>query len=115
MKAINCNTCRKKILKEATEEYKKQQYAIYRDLAYTFACYATTTVLMAFIRRGRSKKYIQQLFSDMVAIYDTPQMFGKDINLTDVMKRLEKEYGIDYKRIHVSIETEKQYMKGAGK
>lgn len=112
MKAINCNTCRKSILKQAKEEYLKGQYAIYSDLAHTFACFCTAAVLMAFIRRGRTKKYIQELYSDLVMIFDTPQVFGKDIKLTDVMKQLEKEYGIDWRRLNVHIETESQFLRG---
>lgn len=116
MRAItNCDSCRKKILQAAKDGYLKEQYAIYRALSRTFACYCTATVLMAFIRRGRTKKYIQEIFEDMVAIFDMPNLFGKDIILTDVMTQLEKEYGIDFKRIKVHIETEKQFITGMRK
>ena len=67
---------------------------------------------MAFIRRGRTKQYIQQLYNDLVMIFDTPAVFGKDIKLTDVMKKLEKEYGIDWRRLNVHIETESQFLRG---
>lgn len=112
MKTINCTSCRKKIMQEAREEYLKGQYAIYRDLSHTFACFCTAAVLMAFIRRGRTKKYIQELYNDLVMIFDTPQVFGKDIKLTDVMKQLKKEYGIDWRRLNVHIETESQFIRG---
>ena len=112
MKAINCTDCRRKIAKECKEEYLKQQYAIYKDLAHTFACFCTAAVLMAHIRKGRSKAYIQKLFEELVLIFDTPQLFGKDILLTDVLKRLEQDYGLDFKRLHVHIETEKEFVKG---
>lgn len=116
MRAItNCDTCRKKILQAAKEGYLKEQYAIYRALSRTFACYCTAAVLMAFIRRGRTKKYIQVVFDDMVAIFDMPSLFGKDIDLTSVMNKLEKEYDIDFKRIKVHIETEKQFITGMRK
>ena len=116
MRAItNCDSCRKKILQAAKDGYLKEQYAIYRALSRTFACYCTATVLMVFIRRGRTKKYIQEIFEDMVAIFDMPNLFGKDIILTDVMTQLEKEYGIDFKRIKVHIETEKQFLTGMRK
>lgn len=113
MKAItNCNTCREKILKSAREEYLKQQYAIYHDSAHTFANYATAAVLMAQVRRGRSKAYIQALFDEIVMIFDTAHVFGKEITLTDVVKRLESEFDIDFHRIKVNIETEKEFIKG---
>lgn len=112
MKTISCAQCRKKIEQEQLELHRKDQYSIYKALAHTFACYSTAAVLMAFIRRGRSKQYIKQLFDDMVFIFDTPQLFGNDINLPDVMEKLSKEYDIDFKRINVNIETEKQFITG---
>ena len=112
MKTINCNACRKKITQETREEYLKGQYAIYHDLSQTFACFCTAAVLISFIRRGRTKKYIQEIYNELVMIYDTPQVFGKEIKLTDVIKKLEIEYGIDWKRMNVHIETESQFIRG---
>lgn len=109
----NCNTCRKQIIKQAQDEYLKQQYRIYKDVAHTFACFTTAAVLMYFIRKGRTKKYIQELFDGMVMIFDTPNIFGKSIDLLDVMHRLEKDYDIDFHRIHVCLETESQFIKSA--
>ena len=112
MKALNCTQCRNKIHKEEKEEFLKGQYAILKDAAYTFACYATTAALAVQVRRGRSKEYIQKMFDDMVAIFDTETFFGKQITLTDIMKDLESDYGIDFKRINVHIESEKEFIKG---
>ena len=116
MKAItNCTKCREKMLMQAKEEYLKQQYSVYYDLANTFCCYCTAAVLMAFIRKGRSKKFIQQLFNDLVFIYDTPDLFGKAIILTDVLKQLENDYDIDFKRLNVRIEKESEFITGMKK
>ena len=115
MNTVNCAACRKKIAKEKEKEFLKEQYAIYKALVKTFACFSTAAVLMAHIRRGRSKKYIQDLFEDLVMIYDTPALFGKEIRLPDMMKRLEKEYDIDFKRINVHYETESEFIKGGKK
>lgn len=116
MKAItNCKACREKMLNQAREEYLKKQYAIYQDLAHTFACYCTAAVLMAFARKGRTKKYIQELFNDLVFIFDTGEIFGKAVTLTDVLKQLEKDYDIDFKRLNVHIETEKEFITGMKK
>lgn len=115
MKSMDCSTCRKRLLESAQEAYLKQQYRVYTDAAYTFAVYATAAVLMAQIRRGRSKEYIKKLYDDIVLVYDTPQIFGKPISLTDIMHTLESEYGIDFKRIHITLETEKQFISGVRK
>ena len=111
MKVKNCQLCRKQIINEAKTEFAKHEYAIFSDSAYTMAVYATVAVLTAQIRRGRSKEYIQKLFDDIVMIYDTPEIFGKPIYLTDLRNTLETEYGIDFNRINVNIEDEKSFIK----
>lgn len=98
-------------MQAARDEYLKRQYAILSDGAFTFAIYATVAVLTAQVRRGRSKEYIQKLYDDIVMIYDTPELFGKTISVTDLKKSLEKEYGIDFNRINVHIEDEKEFIK----
>ena len=108
----DCNSCRKEIHDEEREAFLKGQYAILKDAAYTFACYATTAALAVQVRRGRSKEYIQKLYDDMVAIFDTNTFFGKQITLTDIMHNLERDYGIDFKRINVHLESEQEFVKG---
>lgn len=111
----NCETCRKQIHKEERDAFLKNQYAILKDGIYTMACYATAAALALQMQRGRSKKYIRKMFDDMVVLYDTSTIFGKPIVLTDVIKQLEKEYDIDFKRINVNLESEKEYIKGVKK
>ena len=108
----DCNSCRKQIHAEEQEAFLKKEYAVLKDAAYTFAVYATTAALAVQVRRGRSKEYIQALFDDMVAVYDTETCFGKQITLTDIMKDVEDIYGIDFKRIKVHLESEKEFIKG---
>ncbi len=111
MKVRDCQTCRKDILERAKTEYAKKEYAIFSDMAFTMAVYATVATLTAQVRRGRSKEYIQKLFDDLVMIFDTPQMFGKEITLTDMKNQLEKQYELDFNRINVHIEDEKTFIK----
>ena len=111
MKVKNCSQCRKQIADAAKDEYVKREYAIFHDSAFTFAVYATVAALTVQVRRGRSKEYIQKLYDDMVCVYDTPEIFGKAIYLTDLKNSLEKEYGIDFERINVRIEDEKSFIK----
>ena len=112
MKVKNCNQCRKQILQQAREEYVKREYAIFADSAYTMAVYSTVAALSAMARRGRSKDYIRKLYEDMLAVFDTPELFGKEISLTDMKNSLEKDYGLDFTRINVHIEDEKEFIKG---
>ena len=112
MKVRDCQSCRKKIHQEEQEAYFKRQYAGINDAIQTNACLATASVLAVQVQRRRSKAYIQQLFNDICMIYETSEVLGKPIVLTDVMKQLEKDYDIDFNRIHVNFtETEKEYIK----
>lgn len=112
MKAIDCKKCRSNIHKEEKELFLKSQYAMLKDAAYTFACYATVAVIAVQVRRGRSKDYIQKLFDEMVAIYDMPTVFDKELRMTDLMKQFENDYDIDFRRIKVHIESESEFVKG---
>jgi hypothetical protein len=112
----DCNSCRRQIHKEEQEAYLKKQYAWLNDGMYTMACLATTAAIAVQMQRGRSKEYIQKLFSDMVMIYTTSSVMGKPIDMVKTMQMLEKEYGIDFNRIHVNFsETEKEFIKGCKK
>ena len=112
MKALtNCDKCRKKIFKVYQQEFLKEQYAAFENVKDTIAEGCTAVMLMAMIRKGRSKKYIQDLFNDIVMIYDSPGLFGKDIRSDEIIERLEQEYELDFSRIHIHIESESQFMK----
>jgi hypothetical protein len=112
----NCTECRQKIHKEEQEAYLKKQYAWLNDGMYTMACLATTAAIAVQMQRGRSKDYIQKFFSDMVMIYTTSSVMGKPIDMVETMKMLEKEYGIDFSRIHVNFnESEKEFIKNCKK
>ena len=111
MKArINCTECRKAM----HEAYLKNEYAGISDAVYTIACLTTASVLSVQVQRGRSKQYIQKLFDDIRMMYETGSVLGKPIVLTEVMKQLETDYGIDFKSIHVNFdETEKEFVKSS--
>ena len=115
MKAINCKQCREKIAKEAEEAYLKRQYSYLNDAAVSFATFTTVAAIAVMHRRGRSKKYIQEFFNDLCFIYDYPELNGKRIDMTSLMKQFEKDYELDFDRIKVHLETEKDYIKSAKK
>lgn len=112
MKVRDCQSCKKRIHEEEQQAYLKKQYAYLNDGIYTMAVLATAAVIAVQMQRGRSKEYIQKLFDDIVMIYTTSSVMGKEIKLTDTIKQLEKEYDIDFSRIHVNFsETEKEFVK----
>lgn len=120
MKArTNCTECRKKIYKEAETEYLKHEYRWFNDAAYSMAVYSTVAGLAVMRRRNRSRAYIRKFFDEMCFIFDYPEIFGKRVSMTDLMKIFEEEYGIDFSKINVHLETEKEFIKdirkGVGK
>lgn len=115
MKTTSCEKCRKKIYKEAEKDYLKHQYAWFKDSALSFAIYSTVAVIAVMHRRKRSKRYIRKLFKDLCLIYDYPKVFGKQLDMVELMKQFEKEYGLDFSKITVHYESEKEFIKSAKK
>lgn len=116
MKVRDCQSCRKRIHEEEQENYLKKEYAGIKGAIDTIACLTTASVLGVQVQRGRTREYIQELFKDICMMYETSELFGKPIVLTDIMKQLEADYDIDFKKIHVNFsETEKEYVKGCKK
>ena len=111
MKArIDCSSCRKRIHQEEHDACLKAEYAIFRDMALSFAAYSISAALMTMVRRGRSRQYIQKLYEDMCFVFETPEVLGKEVMMSDIMKLLEEDYGIDWDKIHVNVESEKQFI-----
>lgn len=120
MKAkTNCAECRKKIYREAETEYLKHEYKRFSDAAYSMAVYSTVAGLAVMRRRNRSRAYIRKFFDEMCFVFDYPEIFGKRVSMTDLMKIFADEYGIDFSKITVHLETEKEFIndirRGSGK
>lgn len=107
----NCAECRKKIYKEAETEYLKHEYKWFSDAAYSMAVYSTVACLAVMRRRNRSRSYIRKFYDDICMIYDYPEIFGERIKMTDLVKLFETEYGIDFLKIKIHLETEKEFIR----
>ena len=108
---VNCKKCRERLLKEAELQYLKYQYKIFDEMSETAVMYVLCGVLNHFAyKKKRSKKYIQELFDDMVTLFATKEVLGHQITMEETMDIFEKEYGIDWSRIKVNHETEKQMI-----
>lgn len=115
VKLPNCDKCRREIYAEAEEAFLKQQYVIYKDMSYTFTVLATVAALSTFYRKHRTPEYIKKVFDGMCEMYDFPEVFGKKLQLSDMMKTLEEECGIDFSKIIVHLETEEEFIESARK
>lgn len=116
MKArTDCAKCRERIYKEAEEQYLKQEYKFFEDAAYSMAVFATIAALSVHHRRGRSRTYIRSFFQEMCLVFDAPPIKGKPITMTDMMKLFEDKYDIDFSKIKLHIESEKEFVRGTQK
>ena len=120
MKArTDCTACRKRIYKEAETAYLKHEYKFFEESAFSMACFAMVVALGVQERRGRSRTYIRTFFDECCLLFDMPQIFGKSISMTDMMHHFEKDYGIDFNKIKLHLQTEKEFItetrKGAKK
>lgn len=116
MKArTDCGACRKRIHEEEKKAFLEHEYSVVKDMIYTCACFTTAAALVVQMQRGRTKEYVQKMFSEMCMIYDTSEVMGKPIILTDVIKTLEEEYDVDFSKIHVNLESQRDFIKGAMK
>lgn len=95
--------------------YKKlieaDRIKIYHDQSNFIAQSVIAAVLLAMHRRGRTKKYIQDLYADILDVLNQPPVFGKDMTDTEVMQYLTDEYGIDFNKVHLRLESETEIRK----
>lgn len=116
MKArTDCIKCRESIYKEAEEQYLKNEYRFFEDAAYSMAIFSTIAALSVLHRRNRSKKFIQSFFDEMCFVFDYPAYMGKQLDMTEMQKFFEDTYGIDFSKIKLHIESEKEFIKGIQK
>lgn len=111
MKALG----RKRIKEESKKEFLETQYAFFKDMALTFATYSTVAVIAVMHRRKRAKRYIRKLFKDLCLIYDYPEVFGEQLDMAKLMKQFEDEYGLDFSKITVHLESEKEFISSVKK
>lgn len=110
MKSINCSACRKKIYREAEEAYLKNEFAYFENAAYSMAIFATIAALSVQHRRGRSAAYIRKFFDEMCFIFDYPEFFGKRLDMIEMKQFFENRYGIDFNKIKLHLESEKEFI-----
>lgn len=116
MKArTDCQKCRKAIYKEAETAYLQHEYKFFEESAYSMAYFAFCGIFTSLIRKGRTKKYIKSLWDDMCFVFSMPNVFGKQFTMTDTMKRLEKDYGIEWQKLQLNIESEREFIHGVQK
>lgn len=110
MKVRDCKKCRADIFKAAKEEYLNHEFDIFEDTARSFTIYAICGLLTALIRKGRTPEYISKMYDDMCNVFNTDTFFGNTVTMNDIMKALEKDYGINWDRVQPKLETRKEFL-----
>lgn len=114
MKArTDCKKCRESIYKESEEQYLKNEYRFFSDAAYSMAIFSTIVALSVQHRRGRSAAYIRKFFDEMCFIFDYPEFFGKRLDMIEMKQFFEDKYEIDFNKIKLHLESEKEFVRGA--
>lgn len=116
MKArTDCSKCRVDIYRQAKTDYLKEQYKWFTECADSFATLTAVCAIAVMYRRGRSPEYIKKFFEDMCFMYDYPEFNGKRVDMVTLMKQFEEEYGLDFSKIHLHLESEKEFIRNANK
>ena len=107
----DCSKCRKALLEEAERQYAEHYYEMFENTVDSAAAWAAAISLSVLIRQNKSPDEIKEFFKEFCFISSLSEVFGKEITVENVVKRLETEYDIDFNDIEVHVENKKQFMK----
>lgn len=107
---VDCNKCKKEMLKQALEQYSEQQYQIFDETCDTAAHWTLCITLSILQRKKATPDEIRSFFEDFKMIADTSEVFGKQITMEDTIKNLEKEYGINFDDIVLHHEGKRHFQ-----
>ena len=94
--------------KEAQKELS--DFRVFLKVKDGIAQQAVAAMLYAYHLQGFRKKRIQDMFERILSIINLPPTPEGSVDGTSIMDFLEKEYGIDFERIKLKAETEKEYL-----
>lgn len=103
-----------RVVQELTEEYK---YALFEELMDDAMAISLAVILYwQHLRRAeQTKAYrvkkIQEMFEDFIATSSLPNICGKELQSEELIEFLQKEYSIDFDRIHMNKETKADFDK----
>lgn len=94
--------------KEAQKELS--DFRVFLKVKDGIAQQAVAAMLYAYHLQGYRKKRIQDMFERFMSIINLPPTVSGSVDGTSMIEFLEKEYGIDFDRIKLQTETEKEYL-----
>lgn len=94
--------------KEAQKELS--DFRVFLKVKDGIAQQAVAAMLYAYHLQGFRKKRIQDMFERILSIINLPPTPEGSVDGTGLMEFISKEYGIDFDRIKLQTETEKEYL-----
>ena len=94
--------------KEAQKELS--DFRVFLKVKDGIAQQAVAAMLYAYHLQGFRKKRIQDMFERILSIINLPPTPEGSVDGTGLMEYISKEYGIDFDRIKLQTETEKEYL-----
>ena len=94
--------------KEAQKELS--DFRVFLKVKDGVAQQTVAAMLYAYHLRGFRKKRLHEMYERVLSIINMPPVVGNQISGNDLIDFLTKEYGIDFDRINLKTETEKEYL-----
>lgn len=104
----NCDQCKKAIAKEQEKACLACQFEMFEATADDIGKAMTGAMIAVFHKRGRTKRYIQQFFNDLIFVLECPEILGKELQAEEMKAEFTKLYGIDFERVKVKVETKEE-------
>lgn len=90
---------------------EETQYKLFCLIADDVARSIVGACLYAMHRRGRTKRYIQQLYEDIKLVLEYPKCFGVELTDTAVKEVLKNEYDIDLSEVITKKESFRDFQR----
>ena len=94
--------------KEAQKELS--DFRVFLKVKDGVAQQVVAAMLYAYHLKGYRKKRLQDMFEQMLSIINLPPTIAGPISGNSLIDFLEREYEIDFDRIKLQTETEKEYL-----
>lgn len=112
MKAITRNKIKTIAKQYVTDEYNDLKYEAFKEIAPDVTKQTAAMFLYALKLHGHfGKTRLQRAFDWFIAVQNMPPVMGKNFECYDAMKLLEKNYGIDFSKINVKLESKEKFDK----
>lgn len=108
---INCTECRKKMTQISEENFLRHEYEIFENCVNTATDWTVAIALTVLKRKGFNEDDIKSFFDEFCMIANLPEVFGKRLTTTEVVKSLENEYGISFSDIVIHHENVNDFIK----